>query len=128
MKLGRIAGQYLVWHYSVAFDDLWRVFCNFLWFVWNLFSISFLLKTLFDPFERIREGGRAGDGVQNFFSALAVNVTMRIVGVCARLMVVVMGVALLLLTLLLGVCAFVLWPLLPGVVAVLFVLSVSLLL
>ena len=126
MKLGRLAAEYFAWHYSTAFLDLWRIYTNFLWFLYNLFSISFLLATLFDPFERIHADHAQGD-LQDFVSAFIANTLMRVVGAVIRLCVIIIGTVLLWATALLGLCIFVLWPLLPCIIGTLFALSFSLL-
>ncbi len=126
MKLGRLVARYFAWHYSTAFVDLWRVCTNFLWFIYNLFSISFLLGTLFDPFERIRAEHVEGD-MGDFFSALVANTLMRIVGAVTRLFVIVIGIILLIVTLMLSVCAFVVWPLVPFIIVILLTLGIPLL-
>ena len=127
MKFGRLATDYFVWHYSTAFFDLWRVFTNFLWFIYSLFSISFLLETFFDPFERRQETHRSSDDIDDFLSSIVVNILMRMVGVVMRFFIILFGIVLLILTLILGLLAFVLWPLLPLVVVAMFVLSMFLL-
>ena len=123
MKIGRLVTQYFAWHYSVAFVDLWRVFTNFLWFIYTLFSISFLLETFFDPFQRIQESHHSGEDVNDFFAAIVVNILMRIVGMVMRFFIILMGLVALLFALLLGICTFVLWPLLPFVVVGMFALG-----
>ena len=116
MRLGRIATQYIVWHYRSAWLDLWRLYKNFLWFVWNFFSISFLLETLLDPFQRLHESYSAGSEIVNdFFSALIVNTLMRVVGFVVRGMVIVLGLFALAGEIVLGALVFLVWALLPGV-------------
>ena len=124
MRYGRLAAQYVVWHYGTAFGDLWRVFVNMLWFVWNLFSISFLLDTLFQPFQRIHEVSQRGDELSEFFSNIAANVLMRIVGTLVRLAVIIIGTVALFVTIVCGITALVVWPFLPIALVSMFLFGV----
>lgn len=127
MRLARLPLQYLQWHYGAAFADLARIFSNYLWFLYNLFSISYLLETFFDPFERIRDESRSGADVSDFFSSLLVNTLMRIVGMCVRFAVILIGIVLLLITLLIGAVTFLLWPFVPLAIVTMIAVSIPLL-
>lgn len=113
MKIGELFVHYLLWHYTTGFADLFGVVRNFLWFFYNFFSIPLLLRTLFSPLERLQEKYTGGLDVAEFFSTLAVNIIMRLVGAALRLFVIVFGLLTLTATGGIGSILFVAWVFLP---------------
>ena len=89
--------SYFLWHYSVAWVDLLRLYTNLFWFLSHYFSIGILFRTLFSPWRRLiatRERGNAG-----LLGKLIVNTITRCVGLLVRAAVILTGIfALLLLT------------------------------
>lgn len=116
---------YLAWHYTRAILDFFDLWKNFLWFVFQFFSIPLLLKTLFAPFKRLKEKG-SGDvtDLEGFLEALVVNTIMRLVGFIFRSVVIVFGLLTYTVTLFAGIVAFFLWLLLPALIAFLLVASI----
>ena len=88
--------DYLLWHYGVAFRNMMLVWGNLFWFVLHFFSIPTLLRTLFSPWKRITEKYQK-KGLEDFASAVLVNIMTRIVGAIIRIIVIVFGLAVLLL-------------------------------
>lgn len=117
MRLGRLLLEYILWHYTRGFLDLWRLFANFMWFWYNVFSIPFLLMSLFAPFERMHENLSASADGDDLFTSIVANIILRIVGAILRLSISVIGICFLLITIVLGLGALVVWPLLPVVVS-----------
>ena len=105
--------SYLVWHYAFAWADLARLYRNLAWFLWNFFSISLLLRTLFSPWRRLREGAQKDTG--GLLGSLIMNTILRFVGFFARVATILFGLASLALLSVAGVAFLVLWPLLPFV-------------
>lgn len=121
MRLGRLFVQYIWWHYTRGFVDLFRLVLNFLWSVYNIFSIPFLLLSLFAPFERMHENvSEATDG-DDIFTSIIANIILRVVGAILRLTISLIGICLLLVTLALGLIAVAVWPFLPVVAGGIFV-------
>ena len=115
MRFLRLPFQYGQWHYGAAWIDILRVYTNCTWFVWHFFSISLLLKTLFQPFQRIHDTYTTDSDhvVEDFFGTLVVNGAMRVVGACMRLFLIALGAVVLAVELLLGLAVCALWPVLP---------------
>lgn len=110
----RLPLSYLIWHYTVAWRDLARLYRNFAWFLWNFFSIRLLAGTLFSPWKRLHEASNKSTG--GFLGSFILNTLMRFIGLFARLFTILTGCASLLL-LSLGFVAFLLlWLFLPALV------------
>jgi hypothetical protein len=105
--------DYFSWHYSTALKegvDIWK---NFLWFISQFFSIGLLLKTLFQPFRRMREYYSRGFDPKQYLETLAVNTMMRSVGFAVRLAILALGFGIGALVIIIGAVFFLIWLLLP---------------
>jgi hypothetical protein len=111
---------YVRWHYGRAIREYIGVAENILWFLWNVFSISLLSRTLLARFKRMGEPYKKGFDIGEFFSSLIVNIMMRLVGFVMRLSVIVVGLAVIMCSLALGLVVFICWLLLPIIVVGLF--------
>lgn len=118
--------SYFSWHYGRAFVDMFHIWMNFLWFVFNFFSISALLETLFDPWKRMGESYPKGFDIAGVISTLVVNLLMRVVGVMVRLIVLCIGLALALVVFVAGLTIGILWALTPIVFVALVILALHL--
>lgn len=115
---------YLSWHYTDALTDMRRIWKNFFIFIWNFFSISLLVSTLFSPWHRMQESyGRIEDVFGNF----VVNTMMRLVGAVVRLIFIIMGTFSLILCAVLGVAALIFWLVLPFILIYTFLQGINLL-
>ncbi len=126
MKFARLFGYYVAWHYGPAFLDIWGIYKNFLWFLYNFFSIPTLLKTLFSSLKRLHEAYSKDFEPAELFAAFAVNILMRILGAILRLFVIIIGTLSLIFSVFLLVFFFFGWILLPFAVSLLFLFGFSL--
>lgn len=108
----RFPFSYLLWHYTLAWADLLRLYTNFVWFLWNFFSVRLLLSTFFAPWKRLRES-RSVKEEGGFLGRLILNSVTRLVGIAARSVVVVMGLVSIALPTLFFAALLVLWLILP---------------
>lgn len=83
--------QYLIWHYTRAVREMFAVFGNFMWFLYNYFSIPLLARTFFSPFERLGEEYKKGLNLEAMLGTFIINTVMRIVGAVLRTFVIVCG-------------------------------------
>ncbi len=104
---------YLEWHYSRAFADIWNTCTNYIWFIYNFFSISLLFRTFFTPWHKMDVQYGKGLDMENFFGPFIVNTLMRLVGMVLRAVIIIIGFVCVLVTFLLGVLCLVIWPFLP---------------
>jgi len=109
----RFALYYIRWHYSQGIVDLIGVVRNFIWFFYTFFSIPLLLKTLFQPFERLGERYSKGFDIGAWAQVFVVNSLMRAVGVLLRLFLIFMGIIFIISTVVIGLLFLVAWILAP---------------
>ena len=115
--------SYLLWHYALAWADLWRVYTNIAWFLWNLFSIRLLISTLISPWRRLSE--QKSKGSAGLLGKLIINTLTRIFGVIVRAGTIVTGLIALIVWTALYTCFMLLWIVMPLVMLVLIVVGFS---
>ncbi len=114
-SMGALTFHYFRWHYSRALLDLVGIIRNFLWFFYEFFSISLLLRTLFVPFHRLEDDRKKKNVLD--FSAMAevllVNMLMRIVGALVRSFLIVFGTIFIVCTSVFGCFFLLVWLFAP---------------
>ena len=116
MEFVQVLWYYILWHYTKAWNDIFRLISNCLWFVGNFFSINLLLRTLFSPWRRL--GARGGE--ENIFGTLVINFLMRFIGFGMRLGTIIIGAVSLLFTMVASGIVLLVWLFLPVIVFFLF--------
>lgn len=125
MAIGIILKNLFVWMYFIAPLQFLKIWSNFIWFVYNFFSIHLLLTTLFSKWQRIGETRRQR-GFEALFSAFIINSLMRIVGFIIRSIVILVGLVMVLFAILLGATLFVAWFLILPLIVISFAAGVYL--
>lgn len=106
--------DYLVWHYSVALSDTLHTWWNYVWFVFHVFSVGDVAKTLFSPWKRLEEKRVSIlKSPQDYFANMFVNLIMRIVGFMIRTALLAIALICFLITVLGGLLFVLLWIPLP---------------
>jgi hypothetical protein len=100
------------WWYTTAWKDLGRGIGLRLDKTLDFFSVSLLMRTLFDPFRQISAGSVHGS-VDAQFRAWADRTFSRFFGAFIRMMFVIIGLFGCLFVLLVGMVQIVLWPIIP---------------
>jgi hypothetical protein len=118
-----IVPHYISWHYTKAISDLIGLFKNFIWFIWNFFSIHILIKTLFVPFKKLNVQRTKRFDMEDFFSALVTNLLMRLIGFVIRFMFIIIGLFSLISFAILYSLFFMIWIILPLILLSVFVLG-----
>ena len=103
------AKDYVLWHYSSAFKEGAVIWKNFIWFVYNLFSIGLLFRTLFSPWRRMKEYYSRGFDPKQYFEILLLNLVMRFIGFFMRLAMIIVGLGAEILVFIAGIAAFIIW-------------------
>lgn len=111
-----IIGDYVRWHYSRAFGELFHLWFNFLWFVIHFFSLKELVVSLFAPWRRMVEEKKRGWSLEDMMSYIIINLLSRVVGFIMRASVVIVGLVCLTITIVTGAVTFLLWLFLPALV------------
>ena len=120
MNLLSITKNYLVWHYSTAYNDIVHIWWNYIWFVNHLFSVPDVIKSLFAPFKRLQEEKSSIlIHPEEFFSNLLVNLIMRMVGFFLRTVIIFMALLGFTMVIIGGLLLLSLWTILPVLIVVL---------
>ncbi|MFT7507435.1 MAG: hypothetical protein ACI92I_000585 [Acidimicrobiales bacterium] len=117
--------SYFLWHYTVAFRQIFIVWTHLLWYVAHLFSLGVLLRTLLSPWKRMNERYTGGFSVERFFEVFVLNILSRFVGCCVKVPLIMVGSLTLLLMSFGLVFFYVCWILLPVIIGALFVTGIS---
>jgi hypothetical protein len=122
-----ILRDYMRWHYTRAFSDIFSIWRDLTYFVFTFFSIPLLFQTLFQPWKRIEaERERSGFDLQDYLSTKLVNMIMRLVGACMRLMLILIGLGCTGFVVIVGLQFFVMWVFLPLSLLLLMAAAISL--
>jgi len=121
MRLLTLIPYYLAWHYTRAIADLISIWGNLIWFTTNHFSFGVLFRTLFSPFKRLNEKYPGGINFGKLFEVVVINILMRIVGFCLRIVVILVGLAALIVVIGLGLVSLVIWIIAPFLIVFLFI-------
>ena len=106
-----------MWHYSLGAKEMLAILTNFLNFIPRLFSLGFLLRTLFSPWQRLADQPGKITDPENFFSTILTNTIMRIIGFFVRGITLVAGGLLWIISAILFSVVYVLWFVLPPFIA-----------
>ena len=114
MNLFTLIREYVVWHYSRAFTDMFGIWKNFLWYINHLFSVPDVIMTLFAPWKRLQEKKvNILKDPQEFFMNLVVNLIMRLIGLLVRTVILVIALTCFAVIIVLGFVVAVTWLFLP---------------
>ena len=115
MTLIKIISIYTQWHFGAAFQELYELWKNLIWFGYHFFSLPLLVHTLTRPIYRIHESAPKGSGlnIELFFENITVNMIARIVGFFLRMFLILCGILYQLMIVAIGPILFFIWALLP---------------
>ena len=113
MKFMLVFFDYLLWHYSKGVKASLLLWKNLTVFLFNFFSIRDLVFNFFTPWRRLNDTYPKWYKFGEFFSTLAINIMMRIVGVFIRFFVLLFGLIVLIVFILLYPVALLAWLILP---------------
>jgi hypothetical protein len=104
--------SYLTWHYQVSVREYLRLWRTYSWFIWHIFSVPTLLRTIFAPWRRFGEYDSARNLSEKAGNILVV-LMMRLVGAVIRICTILAAFLTTLLMGLVGLIGFVVWLLAP---------------
>lgn len=119
MKTILVTLGYLKWHYGKAICSLTKIWGNFLFFIYEFFSIRLLVKNFFDPWKRMAEDYPKGFDLKKYFYIFIANSIVRIVGIIMRTILILIGLTGYILLALLYPVALILWIFLPIIIFIL---------
>lgn len=104
-----IVSNYMLWHYSRAFLEIFHVWFNFIWFTVHFFSIPQLMGSWFSPWKRIvEERGNRWD-FEDLAGFVIIGLLSRIVGFFIRTIVIASGLISLFFVVVCGFATYVFW-------------------
>jgi len=116
MKIILIILGYLKWHYSQAILALWNIWGNFLFFIFEFFSIKLLFQNFFNPWKRMTDYYPKSFDLKKYFTIFIVNTITRIVGIIMRTALIIISLTCYFLLLIAYPLALVIWLLLPVII------------
>ena len=125
-SLVELMRDYARFHYGRGVKEYIAIANNILGFLWHFFSFRILVQTLVQPVRRLGESYEKGAGLAAFFSALLVNILMRLTGLFLRLSIMFVGLCVYVIIIPILVLVLVVWLLLPVLVALCLSAAVSL--
>jgi hypothetical protein len=126
MRTSLIIFGYLKWHYSKAIYSLTEIWGNFLYFIFEFFSISLLFKNFFDPWKRMSDQYPKNFDLKKYFYAFVTNIIVRIVGIIMRTVLIIIGLSCYILTAIFYPIVIIVWLVLPFILLAMFGLGLSL--
>lgn len=103
---------YFVWHYTRAIKDIFYIWLDFIWFTFNYFSISLLLRTFFSPWKRLGEEKRGFFD----FGFFIIDIFMRMFGMLLRSATIILGLLCVIIVVSLGPVALLIWVVWPIII------------
>lgn len=118
--LGGKRQNFFSWYYNEAVHGILEIWKNFLIFIWQHFSIAEMFATLLSPWRRDVEiknwrGFHPEKTLELFFG----NMLSRLVGACARILVISVGIVVFLFAFVFGIEVVIIWVAMPLVLAIL---------
>jgi hypothetical protein len=116
MRIILIILGYLKWHYGQAIPALWNTWKNFLYFIYEYFSIKLLFKNFFDSWKRMTNGYPQSFNLKEYLFVFIANMITRAVGMIMRTFLIIVGLTCYILLALALPFALVTWLLLPFII------------
>jgi len=121
-----IVQNYLLWHYSRAFKEIFHVWLNFIWFTLHFFSIPQLMRSWLSPWKRITESRGNKWSFEDLAGFIIIGFISRIIGFILRTSVIVVGLVSLSAVVLIGLGTFVFWIFAPLIIIAMLVFGITL--
>ena len=120
----RLIPEYIAWHYTRGFVEIYNIDKRLFSSTKNSFSFSLILKTFASPWKRMGEEYKKSDP-GSWATTLIFNLLMRMLGMVMRTAILVMGVFACVLVCLVGIIVLLVWLLLPLSVVALFMIGLK---
>jgi len=116
MKIIAIILGYLKWHYGKAIFSIIQIWKNFLFFVFEFFSVKLLFKNFFDPWKKMSDTYPKNFDFKKYTYTFITNLIVRVVGILMRSGLIIIGLVSYLIMILLYPIVLMLWLFLPLIV------------
>lgn len=122
MRALTLVPLYFHWHYSRAIRHIFGISKNLVIFLWDFFSISLLIRTLFYSWKRDYIDKDNPDST-TWYERLIFNVVLRCIGAGIRTVFIVLGVIGIVAIVLISTLVVIAWLALPVILVVLVILG-----
>lgn len=122
-----IVNDYLLWHYTRAFREIFHVWSNILWFVVLFFSIPQLMRSWFSPWKRIVEDRGNTWSFEDLAGFIIIGFFSRFIGFVIRTIIITIGLIALSIVIVAGIATYLFWFVAPFSIIVLLSFGVTLL-
>jgi hypothetical protein len=113
MIFSTFAQDYLRWHYSEAFRQIFLVWSHFMWFVVYFFSLPQLALSWLSPWKRMTERRTRAWNFEDFLGTILINLMSRLVGGIIRTVFILIGFLALCTTVVMGIIFYLFWIIAP---------------
>lgn len=117
-------GNFLYWQFVLSNKCLYEIVLNIIKYLYNLFSISYLFKTIFYPWKRDVIYYK-NPSISDYFNMFWDNFISRAMGFIVRFLTIIGGLTMLILSIILGGLVIVIWFFLPFIIILLLYISIS---
>ncbi|HDQ16677.1 MAG TPA: hypothetical protein ENN31_00980 [Candidatus Vogelbacteria bacterium] len=121
MDIGYLLFSYIIWHYTKALVDLFKIWGNIFIFLCNFFSFGIILKTFLSPWHRLGENYSGKVDPFELFSSFIVNTLMRLVGIIFRTIIIVISLIVIFSTFVLALLTLLIWLIWPILIILFFI-------
>ncbi len=101
------------WHFINVPKEIVSAWKNFIIFIFNFFSISFLIKTFFSYWHRYQWSYGKNFDLKIYLNALVSNLISRLFGATIRLIFIILFFLFEIIVFLIGIFVLILWLLIP---------------
>ena len=122
-----IVNDYLLWHYTRAFGEIFHVWSNILWFVVHFFSIPQLMRSWFSPWKRMVENRGNTWNFEDLAGFIVIGFFSRFIGFVIRTIIIAVGLIALSIVMVAGIATYLFWFVAPFSIIVLLSFGVTLL-
>ena len=126
MLFASIAQDYFRWHYYTAFQEMFHLWLNFLWFIIHFFSISQLVRAWFAPWKRMTEGRGDTWNFEDFAGYILINILSRFIGALLRTIIICTGLFVLSVLIVFGGLTFIFWVAAPAFIILFIAVGITL--
>ena len=116
--------KYVFWHYTTALVDICYISKNYLWSIYNFYSVKFIFREFFSPIIFTNKTYNNNNALEGMF----IKILLILSGIVFRIAELIAYMVTYLFILVVTALIYVIWLLLPVVITSLFISGITLLL
>lgn len=116
--------NFLYWQFVTSTKYLYDIVLKIIIYLYNIFSIKYLIKTLFAPWKR-DVVYYPNPSIRDYFNIFWENFVSRFIGFSVRSVTIISGLLIMFLSIIIGGLIIVVWFLLPEIIIILLFFSIK---